>query len=631
MASNVTQESPSTTCKKCSKPYTDPRILPCLHSFCKNCIKSLVIQGGSKIRCSSCKTTSPLPEKGVEAIPQNVQLSYEAEVAMYEMKIKMDTPSECSVCSRASQPTVAFCCTCRSFLCKPCHEHHYVSRKLALNHKVLKLEEAQKREIMEELKQHIPPPAVHCQEHTDTEVKCYCTTCKTLVCFQCTMIQHAGHKFEEIKNYAKKQKNDLNHSAQSLPDAITKLDKAIANGKAMTEKVGKRKVAVNDTNPNAFQELHKALDEREKALLAQNSEIATSKLTNLQLQMEEMASLRDEIISCCTAISEAQRCHTDAQLLSVVTVLQTRLQEVTKKFTTMTLQLREDDTIATVVPTSTLVSEISTFGSVKKHQPRDYKSLSKPVMTILGLNGPYYVAIHDSGDIFVSNCYNNCVCVFDKNGERKTEIGSYGKGDGQFNLPTGIAISGDVIFVAENGGNRIQKLTITGEFLMKFGTNGSGNGQLYHPWAMCLSSNGNLYVTEYTNSRVQVFNPDGTFSYIIKGEGAGALQHPLAVALDPNGNLHIADSSLKCIKVFTAEGNYIRQYGSGHLQSLAGIAIDQDGYCLVGDDDGESLTIFDSQGTLIHSIPNCPAWGVTLDKEGFVYAADHYSNRVYKF
>ena len=79
---------------------------------------------------------------------------------------------------------------------------------------------------------------------------------------------------------------------------------------------------------SAFQELHKALDEREKALLAQNSEIATSKLTNLQLQMEEMASLRDEIIFCCTAISDAQRSHTDAQLLSVVMVLQTRLQEV---------------------------------------------------------------------------------------------------------------------------------------------------------------------------------------------------------------------------------------------------------------------------------------------------------------
>ena len=77
--------------------------------------------------------------------------------------------------------------------------------------------------------------------------------------------------------------------------------------------------------------------------------------------------------------------------------------------------------------------------------------------------------------------------------------------DGHFSLPTGIAISGDVMFVAENRGNRTQELTVTGEFLMKFGTKGSGNGQLCHAWGMCLSSNGNVYVTEYTNSRVQVF------------------------------------------------------------------------------------------------------------------------------
>jgi len=100
-----------------------------------------------------------------------------------------------------------------------------------------------------------------------------------------------------------------------MPNAITKLDAAIANGKVMTEKVGARKISVNDAIRNAFQELHKALDEREKALLGQTSEIAASKLTSLQIQMEEMTSLRDEITSCSAAISEAQRSHTDAQLL----------------------------------------------------------------------------------------------------------------------------------------------------------------------------------------------------------------------------------------------------------------------------------------------------------------------------
>ena len=620
MASNVTQESPSTTCKKCSKPYTDPRILPCLHSFCKNCIKLLVIQSGSKIRCATCKTTSPIPKKGVEAIPQNVRLGYEAEVAMYEMKIKKDTPSECGECSRVpQQPIVAFCCTCRRFLCKPCHEYHLVSRYLALNHQVLKLEEARKGE---ELKQHIPPPAVHCQEHTDTDVKFYCTSCKTLVCIQCTVIQHAGHKFEEIKNYAQKQKDNLNHSAQSMPDAITKLNKAIVNGKAMAEKVGKRKVAVNDTIQSAFQELRKALDEREKALLAQCSEIATSKLTSLQLQMEEMASLRAEIISCCAAISEAQKSHTDAQLLSVVMVLQTRLQELIKKFTTMIPQLREDDTIATVVQTTTLVSEISAFGSVKKHQPRDYKSLSKPIMTTSEVIEPYYVAVHDSGDIFVTSRDTHSICVFDKYGRKKATIGSKGSGDGQFNSPVGIAIGGDVMYVSESRGNRIQKLTVTGEFLMKFGTRGSGNGHLSNPSGICLSSNGNVYVTDISNGRVQVFNPDGTFSSIIKGQGEGVLQDPHAVAFDLSENLHVADSSSKCVKVFTADGKYVCQYGSGILQNPVGIAVDQDGYCTVGDYNGNCLSIFGPQGNLVHSVPNLPVWGVTLDKQGFVYVAN---------
>ena len=66
----------------------------------------------------------------------------------------------------------------------------------------------------------------------------------------------------------------------------------------------------------------------------------TSKLTCLQIQMEEMTSLRDEISSCRATISEAQRSHTDAQLLSVVTVLHARLQEVLNKFIDMALQLQ---------------------------------------------------------------------------------------------------------------------------------------------------------------------------------------------------------------------------------------------------------------------------------------------------
>ena len=79
------------------------------------------------------------------------------------------------------------------------------------------------------------------------------------------------------------------------------------------------------------------------------------------------------------------------------------------------------------------------------------------------------------------------------------------------------------MLVTDFSGHRIKKLFLTGEFLMKFGTQGSGKGQLNHPWGMCLSSNSNLSVADYSNSRVKAFNPDGTFSNIIKGLGESTL------------------------------------------------------------------------------------------------------------
>ena len=72
----------------------------------------------------------------------------------------------------------------------------------------------------------------------------------------------------------------------------------------------------------------------------------------------------------------------------------------------------------------------------------------------------------------------------------KAATGSQDSGDVQFVfLITGITISGDVMLVTDLNSHRIKKLTVTGEFLMKFGTQ---KGQLNHSWGMCLiSSNSN--------------------------------------------------------------------------------------------------------------------------------------------
>ena len=124
------------TCKRCKRSYDDPRMLPCLHSFCKTCIDGLVSKSGSSkvtVCCPTCHTSSPLSQGTVEELPKNAHLNYRSMLRRYASQIQGGTLPTCDECSRdPPEETVSFCCTCQSFLCKECHRQHVLSRKMAL-------------------------------------------------------------------------------------------------------------------------------------------------------------------------------------------------------------------------------------------------------------------------------------------------------------------------------------------------------------------------------------------------------------------------------------------------------------------------------------------------------------------
>ena len=81
--------------------------------------------------------------------------------------------------------------------------------------------------------------------------------------------------------------------------------------------------------------------------------------------------------------------------------------------------------------------------------------------------------------------------------------------------PQGIAITGDGIYVAEYGGNRIHKLTTGGEFLGTFGESGSYIGQCDCPFDIKISPNGKVYVADKDNDHVQLFHSDWTYTLML--------------------------------------------------------------------------------------------------------------------
>ena len=624
MAARETTDDSSTNCKKCHNHYDDPRMLPCLHSFCKSCVGQLVIQTGSKktVRCPTCYSTSPLPLKGVDVFPRNVRLSYEATITKYEAQIKSKSPPSCDECRRDPPlETVSFCCTCRSFLCKECHTQHTLSRKTWVYHKIIILK--QPSDTQSTLKQNMPQPLFTCSQHPEKNIEFFCTDCSVLVCVQCALIQHRCHEFEELNKLSQKKRVEIKKSVQTMPDSITKLEETLAKGISTKKELKVSKEAVDDQIRKAFKEMREELNRKEKALLAKSSEISTAKETSLTIQLEELTSLKDQMVACTAVVAVVQESYNDQELLSVVTTLQTRVQELTQRFDETPLKLREDGKILLAIDIITLGCEISKLGTVQK-PPRDYKTLKEPVMSISS-NALRHVAVHDNGDIFATDFTSHCVHVYDKNGTNKATYGSQGEGNGQFNGPMGIAVVGDVMFVSEYNGKRVQKLTTGGQFLFEFGT----SGQLQGPHGCAVSSDGKVYIAEQEKHCVQVFNPDGKFSHTI---GQGELKKPRAVAIDSNGNIYATSLDLKSIKIYTPTGELIREYGSEQLNGPSGLAVDDNGYCLVGDWCSKSLCIFDPQGKLVHSI-KFPGYvcGVTLDKDGFVYVAESGSNKVHKF
>lgn len=149
------------------------------------------------------------------------------------------------------------------------------------------------------------------------------------------------------------------------------------------------------------------------------------------------------------------------------------------------------------------------------------------------------------------------VVMYDAAGAKVGEFGRRGKGDGEFNLPTDVAVAPDgTVYVLDSGNFRVQAFEAGGEFLRAFGSNGSNLGQFARPRGIATDPEGNIYVTDGFFRNVQVFNPRGQ---LLLPFGSGSRDQvdeparfmlPAGVTVDERGNVYVVDQFLHKIEVF---------------------------------------------------------------------------------
>jgi hypothetical protein len=163
-----------------------------------------------------------------------------------------------------------------------------------------------------------------------------------------------------------------------------------------------------------------------------------------------------------------------------------------------------------------------------------------PVASGLGSDiGPYAIALDQSGNIYVTGPYapnGPLIAKFDSTGRYLFSFGSAGSGDGQLNSPLGIAVAsnGD-IYVADTLNNRIEIFDGSGNYLSQFGKYGKGETDFSSPQGLAFDAAGNIYVADASNNRVVKYDSHGVYLSVLGpfGDGNGQLYVPLAVAVVP--------------------------------------------------------------------------------------------------
>lgn len=252
--------------------------------------------------------------------------------------------------------------------------------------------------------------------------------------------------------------------------------------------------------------------------------------------------------------------------------------------------------------------------------------------------------------MYVVEYSNNRVQRLNANLSYHSMWGTAGSGDGQFNAPWGIVMTGEKkLYVGDTSGNnnhRIQIFQLTGFFLGKFGGYGSSTGKFNSPRGLATDESNNIYVVEYGGHRLQKFDKSGGFITTWGGKGSGdsQLYYPVGVAYGAGGFVFIADTYNHRIVKYTASGTFVTKWGSegngdGQFKHPKGIAVGKDSMVYVADSGNHRLQKFDANGNLKYvwgqygtgdGQMNQPT-GICVGSDLKVWITEHNGQRIQRF
>jgi len=195
---------------------------------------------------------------------------------------------------------------------------------------------------------------------------------------------------------------------------------------------------------------------------------------------------------------------------------------------------------------------------------------------------PVGVAVAEDGTLYVSDASSQAVFAYDADLRFKVAYG----GATVFDRPTSITLTagGDRIAVCDTQRHAVDVIdTATGSTVYTLGghEHSAREGEFNFPVAAAFDDEGYLYVSDYLNFRIQVFDPAGDLDLIFgsAGDNPGDLNRPRGLVADAaNGVLYEVDGAFQLVQMFNLDGELLMWFGEpgrgpGQFSLPSGIAL----------------------------------------------------------
>ncbi|XP_065902828.1 E3 ubiquitin-protein ligase TRIM71-like [Dysidea avara] len=697
------------TCAICQDLLNDPKILPCLHSFCTDCLKEwlgrLPYLEASKheLECPLCRGKVALSTpRAVEGLPSHFSAVRLVEIVRLQEQASSKVTPICQSCEEG-EAAVSSCSECAIFLCDFCEKSHRRLKNTS-GHKIRSLDELREGSTTD-IPSIIPEKVEMCPVHPTKPLELYCRCEEVLTCRDCIIKKHKDHDYDVISDVVDGEKKTLQEALPGIQQLIDEVEGAINGVKSKRQDVKNRKEENFHRLDDAFHTLHAALDERKRQLQQQITQDTEGKVKGLTVQEDELCFLLSQLKSCWSFIDDKlqrgvskdvlamkrsmlerrnklKEMKTNANLNPVVDE-QEKIQfygshQVKKRFSRLgtftpidtqkctvkdmknmfpfkkngatTFSIKVNDSngqgvpnvadfitvevhyrgkphiteLATIKDTgndhyevsytprvggvhtlSVLVGDESIPGSPFKVTTtlRDYTKIEVQNCQLITQYGgkkfqwPWDITTTTNDDVVVVDKTNKDVVILNKDMKLVKSFGQ-GSGDSKLNNPRGVAVGHNVIAVSEYDDHVVKKFTLQGDYLSKFGSYGSGDGQFTNPQGLTFNSKGLLYVVDHSNCRVQVFDNDNKIllKFGSKGSNPGQFQDPRYISLDSSDQVYVTDyGSSGGIIVFSEDGHFIKKINCNYPYA---ICLTPDDY-IITDDDRNTLTVFSPTHQLI--------------------------------